>query len=50
MSHQRLAALVILNIGSHVYAQASLIYDPSTYTSHVAGMTGMHQHTLLFIG
>jgi hypothetical protein len=41
--------LLFFQIGSCISAQASLDWDPPTYASHVAGMTGMHQHTQLLL-
>jgi hypothetical protein len=37
-------------LGSHVYARASLHWDPPIYTSCIAGMTGTHHHTQFYIG
>jgi hypothetical protein len=40
-----LHALFIFEIGSSVFACASLNHDPLIYVSHVAGMKGMCHHT-----
>jgi hypothetical protein len=40
--------LVIFQIRSHVYALAGLVCNPSTYASHLAGMTGMRHHVQVF--
>jgi hypothetical protein len=39
-----LFALAIFQIGSHIYAQASLGCNPPVYSSQVAGMTGVYHH------
>jgi hypothetical protein len=36
--------LVILEIGSHFYAQTSLDCNPPMYASLVGGITGVHHH------
>jgi hypothetical protein len=43
-----LFSLVILEIGSCVYAWTSLEHDPPIYISHVAVMTGVCHHALLY--
>jgi hypothetical protein len=43
-----LFALVILGIGSHIFVWASLDHN-TTYTSHVAEMTGVHLHAWLVV-
>jgi hypothetical protein len=47
VSHQRLATSVIFLIGSQIYAQAGLSYDPPIYISCVARMTGACHHAQL---
>jgi hypothetical protein len=42
-------ALVVV-IGSHIFACASLVHDPPIYISHKAGMSGTHHHAQLFSG
>jgi hypothetical protein len=39
-----------LEVESHFFAQAGVDSAPSIYASYVAGMTGVHHHTQLFIG
>jgi hypothetical protein len=45
-----LSAVVIFQIGSCIYACAGMDHNPSIHAFYVAGMTGMHYHTKLFIG
>jgi hypothetical protein len=45
-----LFALDVFQIVSHIYVQAGLNCDSSIYASHMAGMTGVHHHTLLLLG
>jgi hypothetical protein len=47
--HPALFVLGIFQIGSCIYAWASLDCDPPTYPSHVAGMTGAHNHAQVCI-
>jgi hypothetical protein len=42
--------MVIFQIGSCIFAGTGLDLDLSTYSSHVAAMTGVYHHDELFIG